>query len=91
MHVAKITVSDRVILCLGKVDSTSASIVGAIVWPNRTKRGAANHGGGDYAAQMLLGKLRKQGLVQTTHHSGSSRWALTAKGRLRYRDLTKKP
>lgn len=58
-----------------------ADHVGGAVWPDRTKRGTANHGGGDYAAQMLLGRLRRAGLVRTLHRDGSSIWELTPKGR----------
>lgn len=58
----------------------AAGLVGQAVWPNRTNVGIANHGGGDYAAQMLLGRLRKRGLVETTMTEGSSRWQLTMKG-----------
>lgn len=58
----------------------AAGIVGQAVWPTRRNVGVANHGGGDYAAQMLLGRLRKRGLVETAMTDGSSRWQLTARG-----------
>ena len=32
----------------------------------------------DYAAQMMLGRMRKAGLVAVVHNVGSSRWTLTA-------------
>lgn len=41
----------------------------------------ANHGGGDYAAQMMLGRLRKQGLVRVANGPGSSTWELTWEGK----------
>lgn len=63
----------------------SASCVGAIVWPwgerKRKGRVIASQGGGDYAAQMLLGRMRKLGLVQVQHGEGSSVWELTEKGK----------
>ncbi len=59
----------------------AADELGAELWPDRTGRcGHAITGGGDYAAQMLLGRMRKAGLVRTTHDPGSSRWELTTKG-----------
>jgi hypothetical protein len=58
----------------------SAGEIGVVIWPNRTGRITAVQGGGDYAAQMLLGRLRKDGLVRTQHSEGSSIWELTEKG-----------
>lgn len=60
-----------------------AGMVGCYVWPDRDPRmgrGVATGGGGDYAAQMLLGRLRKRGLVRTLVTEGSSVWAITAAG-----------
>ena len=59
----------------------TAGEVGAKLWPTRTKSGVSINGGGDYAAQMLLGRMRRAGLVRTTRDPGSSRWELTLKGR----------
>lgn len=59
---------------------TSAGLVGQAVWPDRKRPGIANHGGGDYAAQMLLGRLRRRGLVRVLRGAGSSVWELTAAG-----------
>lgn len=58
----------------------SASCLGAILWPERKTRGVSHNGGGDYAAQMLLGRARRAGLVRTQHGEGSSVWEATAKG-----------
>jgi hypothetical protein len=57
-------------------------MVGATVWKGK-KRGrvTSSGGGGDYAAQMLLGRMRKAGLVRAIHSEGSSRWEVTALGR----------
>ena len=57
---------------------TSASMVGAEIWDNK-KRGrvVASQGGGDYAAQMLLGRMRKKGWVNTLFQDGSSQWVVT--------------
>lgn len=55
--------------------------------PNKRKgRIASSNGGGDYAAQMLLGRMRKAGLVRGTlpsadYQRGATVWVLTAKGK----------
>lgn len=54
--------------------------VGNAVWPDRSGRIASGGGGGDYAAQMLLGRLKKAGLVEHAPSKGSSRWRLSAEG-----------
>lgn len=60
----------------------TAGDVGAFVWRNK-KRGRTTsvNGGGDYAAQMLLGRMRVAGLVRVTADPGASRWEVTAAGR----------
>jgi hypothetical protein len=60
----------------------AASIVGAVLWRGR-KRGrvVSTNGGGDYAAQMLLGRMRKAGLVRLAWSEGSSLWEVTTLGR----------
>lgn len=59
----------------------AASTFGAEMWPNRTSKGFSSGGGGDYAAQMLLGRLRRKGWAQVARGEGSSRWELTAAGK----------
>lgn len=66
----------------------AASVFGSEMWPSgrqaiHATRGPrhASHGGGDYAAQMLLGRLRKKGWVYVMDGEGSSVWALTPLGR----------
>jgi len=57
--------------------------VGGAVWPDRPLRGGRGvsvNGGGDYAAQMLLGRLKKAGLVEHAPSEGSSRWRLSEAG-----------
>jgi len=54
--------------------------VGQAVWPDGKCR-IPSTGGGHYAAQMLLGRMRKQGHVQTQHSEGSSVWEITTTGR----------
>ncbi|HSX22399.1 MAG TPA: hypothetical protein VLE97_06440 [Gaiellaceae bacterium] len=61
--------------------------VGNAVWPDREGRIAANGGGGDYAAQMLLGRLKKAGLVEHAPSTGSSLWRLSQKGLEAVREL----
>ena len=61
----------------------SASGCGAVAWDQRTGRITATQGGGDYAAQMLLGRLKKAGRVRHAPSEGSSLWELTPEGRKR--------
>jgi len=65
--------------------------VGEAVWPDRPVRagqGVSHRGGGDYAAQMLLGRLKKAGQVEHAPSAGSTRWRLTRAGLLAVRKLT---
>lgn len=64
---------------------SSAGMVGAHLWPERRSRGTAVQGGGDYAAQMLLGRLRKKGWTRVAAGEGSSVWEITSIG---IRDLS---
>jgi hypothetical protein len=61
---------------------STADTIGIHVWAGR-KRGKTTSmgGGGDYAAQMLLGRLKSAGLVQQTHGEGSTRWEIATRGR----------
>lgn len=61
---------------------SSADMVGVAVWEGK-KRGrvTSSGGGGDYAAQMLLGRMKKAGLVRLALSLGSSRWEVTELGR----------
>jgi len=81
------TASQRALMYLfssGGNEGVSCFDVGDAVWPDRdvvrAGRGVANGGGGDYAAQMLLGRLKKAGLVEHAPSEGSSRWRLSTKG-----------
>ncbi len=64
-------------------DGDSCSGVGSHAWGHDERHGAisAVQGGGDYAAQMLLGRMRTQGWVNTLVSSGSSVWAIEPEGR----------
>lgn len=89
----KTTASQRALLCLrdGGHNGISAGEVGTGVWPEREcrpGRGVSVNGGGDYAAQMLLGRLKKAGLVEYATNEGSSRWRLSTKGRNEVQKLT---
>lgn len=66
---------------------TAASLVGACVWPFRTGAIVSSNGGGDYAAQMLLGRMRKSGMVRTQHGPGSSQWELTGEGKKKAQEI----
>lgn len=61
---------------------TSATIFGAVLWRDR-KRGrvSSSGGGGDYAAQMFLGRLRRVGLARHAASEGSTLWELAPLGR----------
>jgi hypothetical protein len=64
-------------------DGVSCYDVGNATWPERAVRGGrgvSSNGGGDYAAQMLLGRLKKAGLVEHAPSEGSSRWRLSEEG-----------
>lgn len=84
------SVSDRAIVYLAQAQrdslaGLSAGILGALLWADRRQgRVSAVQGGGDYAAQMLLGRLRKQGLVCVVSDdrcgAGSSMWTTTPSG-----------
>ncbi len=60
---------------------STADDVGAVVWKGK-KRGrvTSSGGGGDYAAQMLLGRMKKAGLVRHAASIGSTRWEVTSAG-----------
>lgn len=66
---------------LHKHGEADAGSIGAHLWRDRKGRGISASGGGDYAAQMLLGRLRKAGLVTTSSGEGATRWTLTPSGR----------
>jgi predicted transcriptional regulator len=68
-----------------------ASTLGARLWPSRTSKGCSNGGGGDYAAQMLLGRMRKAGLVRTQRTEGSSVWEVTPLGMAKADILRNRP
>lgn len=59
----------------------TAGILGAQLWPERRGRTCSVNGGGDYAAQMLLGRLRLRGWARVMDGEGSSVWAITPAGR----------
>jgi hypothetical protein len=72
-------------------DGVSCFDVGNAVWPDRPLRpgrGVSVNGGGDYAAQMLLGRLKRARLVEHAPSRGSSRWRLTAEGLRAVREMS---
>ena len=86
------TATQRALLCLydGGYNGLSSGEVGSAVWPDRVITfgcGVSSNGGGDYAAQMLLGRLKKAGLVEYASSEGSTRWCLSTKGRDKVRAL----
>lgn len=59
----------------------ASSVGAAMIWAKpRRGRTVSASGGGDYAAQMLLGRLRKRGLVRVQSGTGSSVWEITPAG-----------
>ena len=88
-----LTATQRALLCLhdGGYRGLGCNEVGASVWPEREcrpGRGVSVNGGGNYAAQMLLGRLKKAGLVEYASSEGSTRWCLSTKGRAKMRELS---
>lgn len=82
----KKTASQRALLYLAEADyaGMDANSVGGAVWPDGPPgggKGASAKGGGYYAAQMLLGRLKKAGLVEHAASEGSARWRLSTRGR----------
>ena len=73
------TTTRRVCRFLAKHGPSGCSDIGTVI-DNRKGRVSASTGGGDYAAQMLLGRMKKAGLVRHVRSEGSSLWELTAKG-----------
>jgi hypothetical protein len=87
------TATQRALLCLynSGYNGASSGEVGGAVWPQRELRGGrgvSSNGGGDYAAQMLLGRLKKAGLVEYAASEGSSRWRLSTEGQKVVHKLT---
>lgn len=69
------------LMCDVTRDGIVASVLGPYVFgTERNGRVASVNGGGDYAMQMLLGRMRKRGLVRVLPGPGASRWTLTAAG-----------
>lgn len=71
----------RVLRYLLEHGPSGCADVGTVI-TNRTgtRGGVSSNGGGDYAAQMLLGRLKKSGLVRHAPSDGSSLWTLTEAG-----------
>ena len=74
------TATQRVLLYLFNHGVCSADAVGTVISPNSTRKRSPNGGGGDYAAQMMLGRMKSAGLVKHAFSEGSSLWELTPKG-----------
>lgn len=60
----------------------AADAVGGVAWAGKQRgRVTSSGGGGDYAAQMLLGRMKKAGLVRHARSDGSSLWECTPAGK----------
>lgn len=79
------TATARALRYLAANGPSPADLVGAAVWEGEgVRRGKTTSmgGGGDYGAQMLLGRMRKAGLVRVAHGDAhTSQWELTELGR----------
>lgn len=65
---------------------SGCSDVGSVIEDRRGSRGGVStNGGGDYAAQMLLGRMKKAGLVEHAPSDGSSLWRITSAGHAKLR------
>lgn len=73
----------RVLEYLMDHGDTAATCLGAAIWRDLQRNNvyARSNGGGDYAMQMMLGRMRREGLVQTAIGEGSSQWYITPLGR----------
>jgi len=75
----KLTTTQKVLLYLHKHGPSGCHAVGDVI-DNRRGRMVSASGGGDYAAQMLLGRMRSKGYVRVCNADGSSLWELTSAG-----------
>lgn len=82
MEANQVTTTDRVLAYLAKASVACAGDVGTVI-DNRHGRISSSGGGGDYAAQMLLGRMKKAGLVEYAPSEGATLWRLTAAGKKR--------
>lgn len=75
----------RALVILAGRGPMAAGDFGGDLWLGQKRgRTVSSNGGGDYAAQQFLGRLRKLGLVRTARETdawrGSSRWEITPEG-----------
>lgn len=81
-RVASTPTTIRVLRYLINHGPSGCSLVGTVIDNRRGSRfGVSTNGGGDYAAQMLLGRMKKAGLVRHAPSEGSSLWEVTTQGR----------
>lgn len=75
----KLTEVERSALQLLAKQASTSSEVGEHVWPERAERKVR------FAAQMLLGRLRRRRLCAALSTTGSTVWAIEPAGRLALR------
>ncbi len=70
------------VILVGEGEPMSADNFGARLWRDK-KRGrvTSSNGGGDYAAQCFLGKLKRDGYVRHAPSEGCTLWEITPAGR----------
>lgn len=83
------TVTCNALVILNASGPMCAADLGGTLWAHKIRgRTSSSGGGGDYAAQMLLGRLRKLGLAKTVRGDGASLWTITADGRWALNEAT---
>ena len=81
MSSAKATIRELAIIYLAGGPRV-AWMIGEHLWPDRKGAIVAAKGGGDYAAQMLMGRMRKAGIVRARKMNvGATELEITDKGR----------
>jgi len=81
----KLTEVERSALHLLAKQASTSSEVGEHVWPERAEREGAERKV-RFAAQMLLGRLRRRRLCAALSTTGSTVWAIEPAGRLALRN-----
>jgi Mn-dependent DtxR family transcriptional regulator len=80
-RVTSASTTTRVLQYLHDHGPSGCSLIGTVIENRRNRRGGVStNGGGDYAAQMLLGRMKRGGLVEHAPSDGSSLWQLTSTG-----------
>jgi hypothetical protein len=83
----KVPTTVQVLRYLRDHGPSGCSDIGTVIENRRGSRGGVStNGGGDYAAQMLLGRMKRAGLVEHAPSDGSSLWQLTSAGHAKLKE-----